>query len=137
MSRPPSADSLDETFPGTTEALDAARVAAAMLATSWGERQDTTERIKLVVSELVTNAVQASPGKPYRLSMGRTADGDIAVQVTNIAGYDDLPPRADWGPADMLATRGRGLGIVEALSRDVRYREIDGHRLQVTAILPA
>ena len=79
---------------------------------------DTRSRAALVVSELASNAVQASPGRDFRVALRRTPVG-VRITVANRAPDAELPDREDWGPDDVLAPTGRGLAIVDALCFNV------------------
>lgn len=65
--------------------------------------------LELIVSELVTNAVQHGEGE-ITLSLAPTADG-IRVGV-----HDHGDGRPEPRPTDARSTRGRGLQLVEILS---------------------
>lgn len=86
-----------------------------------GVDDEAKQRAALIVSELTSNAVQASPGVPYSVEATRI-DGEFAsITVRNHPGGQTPPPREKWRPvAEMslkdLSPRGRGLLIVESLS---------------------
>jgi anti-sigma regulatory factor (Ser/Thr protein kinase) len=92
---------------------------------SWLEEQgiddDGKQRAALIVSELTSNAVQASPGVPYIVEATRLDDEFASITVRNHPGGQTPPPREKWRPAaemslKELSPRGRGLLIVESLS---------------------
>ncbi|WP_406003168.1 ATP-binding protein [Streptomyces sp. NBC_00829] len=89
----------------------ARRVTRAALA-EWGMDKDTTEEIVLVVSELVTNAVEhALP--PVALHLERSTEGTVHVKV------DDGGPAAQegaWATTGGQEEHGRGGGIVALLA---------------------
>ena len=95
--------------------------------------QELQDRAELVVSELATNAIQASPGTPYGLRVSLAGDGAVVVAITNSTQRDGLPPRSDWGPAHPGAQRGRGLLIVDELTDDVEVDQPAAGTLVVTA----
>src|SRR3954462_3559844 len=90
----------------------------------WFEEQgvdgDMKERAALIVSELTSNAVQASPGVPYSVEV-TDENGFASITVRNYPGGQSPPPREKWRAAAQLSLkdlspRGRGLLIVESLS---------------------
>ncbi len=78
----------------------------------------------LIVSELTSNAVEATRGT-YELAL-RSTDAFWRVSVSNDAEQGAVPEHARWAPDDVLAERGRGLSIVDALANDVTVSEVDG-----------
>lgn len=127
------AAALDEMFDGSTATLNRARLTVADCLSSHGIAEADVERAALVVSELTTNAVEASQD-PYRVEVIVEPE-QVLIRVANRASVDDLPPPEAWGPDSVLAPRGRGLAIVEALSDAVRYGEAEDGWLEVTATL--
>jgi anti-sigma regulatory factor (Ser/Thr protein kinase) len=81
--------------------------------------EDLLERAELVLSELASNAVQASPGNPYKLRLSLDADGSLVMALTSHSRNGGPPPRGSWGPSAVLAPSGRGLMIVDELSDTV------------------
>lgn len=112
--------------------IASARADAATWAAASGAEHDVVDQLMLIVSELATNAVEAG-GESYTLWLDASPDR-WTVSVINDAAVEALPPRSDWGPSEVLAERGRGLSIVDALSSRVIVDEADG-RLRVTAQL--
>jgi len=99
----------------------------------------TKERAVLIVSELCSNAIQNSGGRPYKLEVVEVDDAHAAISVRNHP-LDSLPPpRETWRPVGevslkQLSLRGRGLAIVDSLSEELTIE----HRVDeliVTAIL--
>ncbi len=110
---------LQREYQGVTSTLRAARNDLVDCLEVHGIDQDLRDRAQLVLSELATNAVEASPGSPFlvRLSIG---DGrSLVLEVTSCTDAGTPPPREGWGPATSLAARGRGLLIVGSLSAEV------------------
>jgi hypothetical protein len=91
-----------------------ARKHARLVVTEWGQAAlaDTTE---ILVSELVTNAVQASAGLPSPVVGLWLASDHSSVVVHVRDGCHQMPARQDAGPD---SPSGRGLLLVEALSKD-------------------
>jgi anti-sigma regulatory factor (Ser/Thr protein kinase) len=84
---------------------------------------DTIDRVELVVSELVTNAVRHGPGEPISLRLVAEPDGVVFGEVVDQGdGHHHVEVRGqDPGPAveiDELTEGGRGLLIVDQLSSD-------------------
>lgn len=98
--------------------------------------KDLRERAALAVSELASNAVQASPGEDYQVTVEEITDApEFVIGVTNSTSAEAIPPREDWGPQDVLAPRGRGLAIVESVSDSVQIENIEGGLVSVNARL--
>jgi anti-sigma regulatory factor (Ser/Thr protein kinase) len=80
---------------------------------------DTIDRVELVVSELVTNAVRHGPGETISLRLVAQPDGVITGEVVDqgdghvAIGEQDV---TDDGLDDELAESGRGLLIVDRLA---------------------
>ncbi len=128
------ASGLDITYAGGSASLNDARGAVAGLVAAVGAGSETVERARLLVSELTSNAVQAAPDEPYQLTA--SVDQDVlVVEVRNRGDVEDLPAEGRWKLEDVLAARGRGLSIVEALADRVTVSAIDGGWLAVTATL--
>lgn len=105
------------------EAIPSARLHARLVVCEWG-LQTLAETIELIVSELTTNAVQASQGLKSSQYHGRWRPGmppvrlwlesdreRVLVEVWD--GNDQLPERQE---PELDAEHGRGLVIVESLS---------------------
>jgi anti-sigma regulatory factor (Ser/Thr protein kinase) len=90
-------------------ALPAIRERAAVVLAEWGLTGEAVEPALLVVTELVTNAVEHARS-PRSLSL-ELANGSVRVEVRDDAA---VPPQL--GQPDPLQVRGRGLHLVEALS---------------------
>ena len=114
-------------------AVPCARLHARCVLMEWG-LASLAEVVELVVSELVTNAVQATAAladdretrletrvPPVQLRL--SSDGHVCVAVQVWDGNHELPVRRDAGPE---AQGGRGLLLVERLSADWgSYRPLD------------
>lgn len=128
---------LDREYEGTTGTLRDARGDVVGCLRQHLADQDLQDRAELVVSELASNAVQASPGQPYGLRLRLDDDGSIVLSITSSSERDTLPPRETWGPATLLAARGRGLLIVGNLSDQVDVEQPAAGTIMVTATLRA
>jgi anti-sigma regulatory factor (Ser/Thr protein kinase) len=106
-------------------ALRAPRAARAFVAetlTAWNVQADEVEAARLVVSELVTNAVLHAPESPT-ISVGlRLTDRAVRVLVTD-GGLDEPEHRAQPDPG--TAEAGRGVWLVDAFA-DRWGTETDG-----------
>lgn len=96
---------------------------------------DLEERARLVVSELATNAIQASPGRRYGLVVHVASDRSVVLQITSTGDHDALPSRDAWGPETVTAVRGRGLLIVGTLSDEVEIAQPASGTVVITATL--
>lgn len=84
-------------------------VRAVLLEWDLSDLSDTAE---LVTSELVTNAILASPqGSPVELQVTREADGSVLISVWDASG--EMPVLEDASPDD---ESGRGLMLVVCLA---------------------
>lgn len=109
-------------------AVPCARSHARLVVAEWG-RPELADTVELVVSELVTNAIQAagqSPGSGPAIPVVRLwlASDHRGVLISVWDGSSQAPMRRESGPDD---ESGRGLLIVESLGRDWgSYRTADG-----------
>lgn len=89
--------------------------------------------LQLVVSELVTNAIQYSPNHPIWVSVDRRpTEVEIAV-----SGVGSQLGDASWSMSSHTAPHGRGLAIVRAIADDVRVGPgPHGRSVVVTKRLP-
>ena len=133
--RAPSRVVLDREYEGTTNTLHAARSDVVDCLKSYMADTDVHERAQLVVSELATNAIQASPGNPYRLRVSLAGDRSVVMELTSTTGHDAPPPRDLWGPATAIAPKGRGLMIVGKLTDEVGIEQPVAGTVVVTATL--
>ncbi|MFH8470980.1 ATP-binding protein [Streptomyces sp. NPDC017991] len=117
------------------EAVGAARRATAVVLADWQVVDDAAEAVILVVSELVTNAVEH--GQPPLTLLLRHLSGHrhggVRIEVSD--GGPASRPGA-WASSSDACERGRGLGIVEALASSHGSRT-QPHRSTYWAALPA
>ncbi|CCH33385.1 ATP-binding protein [Actinosynnema sp. NPDC047251] len=99
------------TLPATAGASAQARRIVGEAVAAWGVSPDVAEDAALVVTELVSNAVDHAAG-PLELTVSRTEAG-IRVEVA-----DQSPAQPAPRPVQVDSARGRGLIIVAALSRE-------------------
>ena len=98
-----------------SSAVPSARLHARLVLREWGLQADMAQSAELVVSELVTNALEHGlAGIPETVGIWLSSDGGrVAIHVWDAS---PLPPvRKDAGPE---AASGRGLMIVAALTAD-------------------
>ena len=123
--------------------VTAARVLRHEVLARWGNHQHdesqplTMNRLTLVLTELVTNAVQHGEGL-IEVTLGRTSAGWLIV-VSEAPARQQRPAPAStaWRRADLDApeTGGRGLSIVVAVSSRCGWTRRDGE-LAVWAEVP-
>lgn len=124
-------EAIEHEYAGSTETINQART--DLVEWLFAHSLDAlTADAQLVVSELTSNAVEASPGVPYRVGAW-LKPGALAIAVVNQTAAE-LPDEQDWTPESVLAPQGRGLLIVRALSESVDVDQI-GMETTVTAIL--
>ena len=124
----PSRLAFERHYPARTDALGAVRDDLA----SWLGDLDlsvSSADVTLVLSELCSNAIEASPGETFTVR-AEPCGGRLTVAVRNPT-TASLPPRAAWRGTDVLAPRGRGLAIVDLLSDSV-VTDTSGGFLTVT-----
>ena len=92
-------------------AVPLARRRLSAVLDGWGLNGEVRENVALVVTELLSNAVEHGGG-PVRLTV-EARDGDVRVEVHDAVA---APPRPH--APDRWEVRGRGLQVVEALSTD-------------------
>jgi len=122
---------IEHTYDGTTETINQARTDLVEWLLEQG-LSGVSADAQLVVSELTSNAVEASPDEPYSVAAWIDA-GTLCITVTNRSNAE-LPPPGDWSPETVLAPQGRGLLIVKALSAAVHIDQTD-HETVVSAHL--
>lgn len=117
-------------FESDSSTIATARAYTAEWAQEAGASQRQVDQLMLIVSELTSNAVEASPTS-YELAL-RSTDEFWRVAVSNPAEAGAVPDQGHWAPEDVLAERGRGLSIVDALASEVTVRE-GGGAVTITA----
>ncbi|MGW1228630.1 ATP-binding protein [Streptomyces sp. NPDC002530] len=113
------------TLPSEPVSVSAARRYVARVLAEWGlpDGTDTAETVRLIVSELTTNAVQHTFGR----SPTFTVDIRLEREEELLLGVTDSHPR--WPqrlPAAVRQDNGRGMVIIRALAKEY------GGRLTVT-----
>jgi anti-sigma regulatory factor (Ser/Thr protein kinase) len=73
---------------------------------------DDVEIAALLTAELSANAVDHA-GTPFTVAVSHDADGELTVEV-----HDHDPALPVLGPLDPSRDRGRGLRIVDAMSKE-------------------
>jgi anti-sigma regulatory factor (Ser/Thr protein kinase) len=131
--RPPDLLVLDREYDGTTGTLRAARNDVVDFLREHVPDEDLHERAELVVSELATNAIQASPGVAYGLRVALAGDGSVVLVVRSSTRNGVPPPREVWGPAHPTAPRGRGLLIVDGLTDELAVERPSDDTIVITA----
>lgn len=126
---------LDRAYEGSSATLRSARGDVVSWLDHHGVDAELQDRAALVVSELATNAVQASPGSEYNVHGSLYADGEVVLSVVSSTNFEQPPPREHWGPPTPLSESGRGLLIVDDLSEDVEVDCAPTGRVVVTATL--
>jgi anti-sigma regulatory factor (Ser/Thr protein kinase) len=128
-------DPFERDYAGDSSTLRDARKDIVVWLTERGFDQDLQDRAALVLSELATNAVQASPGRAYAVCLRDLGDRSAVLVVTSHTDYETPPPRAHWTPTSTRAVRGRGLMIVDAVADGVEVDLPSHDTVVVTATL--
>lgn len=98
-----------------------------------GVGAEDSDELQVILSELLANAVAATPnGGPVELRAERTG-GRLWLEVVNRADRTFRFPPMPVRPADPLGPRGRGLVIAEAFSDQLSGDTVDG-RTHVTCM---
>ncbi|MFE4583622.1 ATP-binding protein [Streptomyces chartreusis] len=117
------ADDVTEVLEHRPEAAGAARCAARAALERWRVAEDTAETVVLVVSELVTNAVEhAQPPLALHLHRERGGNG-LWVGVSD---GGPAPRHGQWASSCAEDEHGRGLSIVDTLSNSHGSRRFGG-----------
>lgn len=131
------------------------RTTAVMALEDWGVPHDAplTETVKLVLTELVTNAVKASldpatvtETKPEGFPLMTGDDGHVASIIAGlstdgrsilISVWDEAPGDPEPVDADLDDENGRGLMIIDALCEAHGWCPAKGHGKYVWALINA
>ncbi|MCM2391672.1 ATP-binding protein [Streptomyces albipurpureus] len=113
------------TLPSDPASVSMARKYATDIVTEWGlrEESDAVDTVRLIVSELATNAVQHTFGQSPTFTLGLRLARDEELRI----GLTDSHPR--WPqrlPAAVRQDNGRGMVIVRSLTAEF------GGKLSVT-----
>src|SRR5512138_875182 len=88
---------LDRAYEGSSTTLRRARGDVVSWLDHHGVDPELQDRAALVVSELATNAVQASPGSEYNVHGSLyLADGEVVLSVVSCTDFEQPPPREHW-----------------------------------------
>lgn len=79
---------------------------------------DLVADLTLIVSELVTNAVEHGSGEHVVVEAGLTTDQAV-LRVESVGPAPDVPDVACWAVGACSGTNGRGLGIIAQLATTV------------------
>jgi anti-sigma regulatory factor (Ser/Thr protein kinase) len=130
----PASSTLDRDYEGEATTLRVARRDVLAWLAARGVDEATKQRAALIVSELATNALQASPGQTYTVQVAFVDDHHATISVRNHTSGGHPPAREHWQLADRSSLRGRGLAIVKSLSEDVTV-DTDHGAVVVTALI--
>ncbi|MGW8955638.1 ATP-binding protein [Streptomyces sp. NPDC055709] len=98
-------------LPHQPQAAGQAREVTRVALTAWGVREEAIAMVLLVVSELVTNAVEhALP--PVALRLARPADS-VHIEVDD---GGPAPRKGEWIASCSDDEHGRGTGIIDSLA---------------------
>ena len=92
---------------------------------------DVSADAQLVLSELVTNAIEHGRSGPVVVAIDRR-EGDVVVTVESVGAAPRVGPPDEWRVAEAHEVTGRGLGIVRAVADSVDVVK-SADRLVVTA----
>ena len=131
-------DLLRRDYEGDLRTLQSARRDVVGWLADHAADEATKERAALIISELASNAIQASPGSAYSIEVAQVDSHHVSISVRNRPIEHMPPPREKWRPAGNLtlkemSLRGRGLAIVDTLSDEVTIEHVDDE-LTVTAV---
>lgn len=116
-----AAPTLDLEIPADLRDLPAARVAMRAWLDEHQVVADDASELEVVVSELISNAVEASAADgSIRISARLDDEDSIVLSVANDAG-SSVPIESRWDLDDPLRGGGRGLVIVRAFVDDINF----------------
>ena len=121
-------------YPAVTASVGTVRKQAVSVLEGQGIGAELIDKVALALSELATNAVEASAGAVFSVEIRIEGGPVVSCAVRNRAAVEQLPDPASWRPEDPLARRGRGLGIVDALADTVSVEQ-HGSDVVVTALI--
>lgn|GEM_PF-1772024 len=109
-------------FGGHTSSVRAARLfvrqAAAEVLDLEGSESDLPGDLELVVSELVTNAIEHGLDEPVTVIVAATAD-TVVVSVRSVRTPSGIADPSTWASPLPAVRTGRGLAIVRSISDEV------------------
>ncbi|MFR9797824.1 ATP-binding protein [Streptomyces sp. MS06] len=105
------------TLPSDPASVPAARAFVAGTLAEWGlaEDSDTADTIRLIVSELATNAVQHTFGQSPTFTVGLTLERDEELRIGVTDSHPRFPRRL---PAAVQQDNGRGMVIIRCLTAE-------------------
>lgn len=109
--KPTGASGYTALLPCVPESVSRARALVAGVLASWGLEDDLADCGKVIVSELLTNAINHTSTPRTTLSVERREDHTVRITVHDTS---HVVPQAT--EADSDAECGRGLRLVDALS---------------------
>ncbi|MFE6775123.1 ATP-binding protein [Streptomyces sp. NPDC057702] len=113
------------TLPSTPASVTVARRYVATVLADWGLAGDdvAADTVRLIVSELATNAVQHTRGQSPTFTVDLVLDRDELLRVGVTDSYPRFPRRL---PAAVQQDNGRGMLIIRSLTAE------SGGRLSIT-----
>jgi len=109
-------------FGGHTSSIRAARLfvrqATAEVLDLEGPESDLPGDLELVVSELVTNAIEHGLDEPVTVTVAATAD-TVVVSVRSVRTPSGIADPSTWASPLPAVRTGRGLAIVRSISDEV------------------
>ncbi|MEV5157788.1 ATP-binding protein [Streptomyces sp. NPDC053728] len=104
------------TLPSDPGSVSEARRYVARVLADWGlADDDTADTIRLIVSELATNAVQHTFGQSPTFTVDLRLDRDVEFVLGVTDSHPRLPQRL---PAAVRQDNGRGMVIIRALAKE-------------------
>ena len=126
-----SGPALDLRFRASIEAVPVARHSLGRWLAELDIDRTIRDELALVVTELVTNAVEASPGPHHEVALRASCDDD-GIHMVIVDEGDGFALTGSVDTPEPTAIRGRGLPIVQALMDAVSVERRD-QRTVVTA----
>ncbi|NLU69852.1 ATP-binding protein [Streptomyces sp. HNM0574] len=127
------------TLPSAPASVTAARRYVAGVLTDWGlaEGSDAADAVRLIVSELATNAVQHTLGQSPDFTVDVLLEREELLSIGVTDSHPSMPRRL---PAAVQQDNGRGMVIVRALAAEsggrLTVRPTDGGGKTVWISLP-
>jgi anti-sigma regulatory factor (Ser/Thr protein kinase) len=132
MNTPAEGSDFDRTYGGAGSLSDA-RSDVRLWLDGRGADGDSSRRAVLILSELASNAVEASPDTAYHVHVATLDRSTLDIAVRNSRRAGSTAPPESSALAGPLEPRGRGLAIVESLSHGISVLVTDDEiRVSVT-----
>ena len=127
-------DEVELQLPADTQYVGLARLVVTVAARQAGMADDRVEDLKIAVSEVTTNAINAhrryQQRIPVVLQFGPTDNGSFGVTIVDAGPGFEPPPL--FHERDWMLEGGLGVTLIQGLADDVSFVRDEGMRVQMT-----